>query len=167
MVKKLTQLYENYASSNKLFKMFSTLYYAPMVKKEICLGAVNRHSNVLFIGGGPLPMSALLLKRFTGAQVSIVDCNLNAITKAKNVIQESGVYIQVIHAYGQDVEVKDYDTIIVAKQVVSQDVVFKHLINKANPKTKIILRHRLQTHSLREWLSQATYQDIDVYASSN
>ncbi len=160
MVKKLTQIYETYASKNKLFKVFATLYYTPMIKKEIRLAKVDHMSKVLFIGGGPLPMSALLLKRFTDAQITIVDCNSAVIKKAENVIKKSGVIIQVIHAYGQEVEIKDYDTIIVAKQVVSQDCVLRHLINKANPKTKIILRHRLQTHPLCTDLSHVSYQGM-------
>lgn len=142
MIKTFTTFYEKKAVHNRLLIFFANCYYKHMVKKEVNLLTIQAHHRVVFIGGGALPMSAILLKQKTGADITVVDCDLDAMEKGSAFVKKQGLALNFIHAHGEDLNPGVYDVIIVAKQVNAQHCVLYNIINQAKPQTKILMRYK-------------------------
>ena len=140
MIKTITKLYENLALRSRILQTFAKRYYNSMISNEIRLGAIHKHDRVLFIGGGPLPMSALMISERTQAHVEVVDCDFSAIQKAKWFVAKTPYKISFHHAKAETFDTKDYTVIIVAKQVIPQHCVLDNIFEKVDRGTRIICR---------------------------
>ena len=142
MIKKFTKLFEKWAVYSSFLQRIARIYYRPMVKREIELAAISENDKVLFIGGGRLPMSSILLAEQSKARIGIVDCDKGAIEGAKHFVGKMEYRFDFYHAKGEDIRVQDYDVIVVAKQVMSKQCVLNNLLDQVKPGTRVVCRVR-------------------------
>lgn len=144
MIKLFTKTYETFAVKNRFLQKLCELYYKPMVKKEIASAKIQEADKVLFIGGGPLPMSALLTAHYTSASITIVDCDQNALNNSKQFLSKYNYPIELINAKGEYLSTEDYSVIIIAKQVIPKECVLKNILKQSRPSTRILYRSNHQ-----------------------
>jgi len=106
----------------------------------------DNHS-ILFCGGGPLPISAILLAHIYHQSVTVIDTDLEAVKQARALIDSMKLneYISVIHAdIHSYTSLSTYSLIYVAalvgKNDAEKEAVFSHLKNSVSPNTHILTR---------------------------
>ncbi len=117
-------------------------YYRGIVKNEICLGKICSRDNVLCIGGGPLPCTALEIAEKTGAIVEVIDNDPNAIELASQIIRRLNLEdrVKVTYGDGQTFDVSCFSVVHVALQARPQDKILWNVMKKASEGTRILMR---------------------------
>lgn len=138
----LTRKIEYLAVKNSLIYQLCSLYYQPMVKKEVELAQIKPHDQVLCIGGGPCPFTGIIIHQLTRAPVTIVDNDLASVRKAKRLIHQLalGPGVQVYYEDGKNLDVKPYSVIHFAAQVAPFDEVFNNVKEACLDSTRILVR---------------------------
>lgn len=126
-----------------------------LVRSELALLSVIHPQRILFIGNGPLPLSAILLHLQTGLPVDCVTRDSEAEVLARRVLEKSGFEssVRVLGSIDTDYEVRDYDLVIVGLFVRPKRAVLKKLRKRCRPGCEILCR---STHGLRRLLYAAT-----------
>ena len=121
-----TRIIEGMARKNCIIYKTILLYYKRLVKDEVELADIKSSDKVLCIGGGQCPFSGILLHEYTGAKVTIVDCDDYCVQVSRELIQILGYErdIDILHMDGKEVPLQDYDVIHTAVQVKPMDQVF-------------------------------------------
>jgi len=142
LIKNLTYKIENRAANAGMFYRFASQYYRDVIEKEVVLAGINANDNVLCIGGGMCPFSAILIHQLTGARVTVIDNNSTCIPKAKQIIKRLGLskYVGVVCGDGRDFDYQEYSVIHLALQVSPMDKVFALVKEKAAPGTRLLMR---------------------------
>lgn len=104
-------------------------------------------NNLLFIGGGPLPMTAIFLARNYGAHVTVLEKDRNAVTLSKEIISvldlSSLVAIVEIDALSF-YQYQTFDAIFLAALVGEGDeekeVIISHVYKQMKEKSLLLLR---------------------------
>lgn len=145
----ITKKIENILGGTKLGQMLMLKYYSPMVANEITLANVVKTDNILCIGGGCLPCTAILLHKKTGANVTAIDIDENAIKVSLKRLNKLGLdgKINILNTNGVEIDVKDYDLVHIALQVSPKDTVFEQVKNTAKNGCKILIRTPKKTIS--------------------
>ena len=119
-------------------------YYRDVVEREVVLAGITAADNVLCIGGGICPFSAILLHRRAGARVTVVDNNCACIPKARATIEKLGLseYLTVIHQDGTspDIPFEEFSVIHLALQVSPMEQVFARAVEQAKVGTRLLIR---------------------------
>jgi len=141
-IKRLTYKIENRAAKAGLFYRLASQYYKDVIEKEVVLAGITANDNVLCIGGGMCPFSAILIHQLTGAKVTVIDNNSMCIPKARHIIKCLGLskYVNVICSDGRDFDYREYSVIHLALQVSPMDKVFAQVKEKAAPGTRLLMR---------------------------
>ncbi|GAB6086417.1 nicotianamine synthase family protein [Alkaliphilus crotonatoxidans] len=136
-----TKLEKICASSMLLVKLMS-IYYKKIVKREVALGEISSRDQVLCIGGGPLPCTALEIACQTGAHVQVVDIDPQAVNIARRVIRSLNMskQVKVSLASGQIVDASHYSVVHVALQAHPHEEILKNIWKKAPCGTRILMR---------------------------
>ena len=75
-----------------------------LVKREARLAGINEQDRVLCIGGGICPYTAILLHKYTKAQITVVDNNRVCVEKARKFIDRVGMdKINIIYGDGENI----------------------------------------------------------------
>ncbi|ADU31043.1 nicotianamine synthase family protein [Evansella cellulosilytica] len=124
-----------------LAKLLS-LYYKPIVKREIRLGKIEQHDRVLFIGGGALPFTAIEIYKQTGASVHVIDCDINAVWLAKKTLKLLHIEknVTVSHADGVNTTLKNFTVVHIAQQAFPKEKILRHLTNHGRSNLRILVR---------------------------
>lgn len=142
IIPRVTRFLECLATKSYLVYRTISLYYKKVVKDEIDLADIDSTDKVLFIGGGQCPFSGILLHEYTGANVTIIDCDDYCVQASRKLIKNLGdeKYIEILHMDGKDVFLDDYDIVHMAAQVSPIEQVFSHLKRGCNAEAKILVR---------------------------
>lgn len=153
LIPKTTSILEGLATKSSLVYKTISLYYRKLVKDEIDLAKIKSSDKVLCIGGGQCPFSGILLHEYTGADITIVDCDDRCVQVSRELIQSLGYerHINILHMDGTDALLEDYDVVHTAVQVCPIDQVFSHLKKRCNFGAKILVR--LPKKSLKNFYS--------------
>lgn len=119
-----------------------SMYYKNLVKDEVALANIQSTDRVLCIGGGPCPISGILLHEYTKAHVTIVDNDEYCVHKSRELIGNLGYedMIDVLYGDGSDIPTKDYTVIHVAAQVSPMEQTFCHLKRGCSLGAKVLIR---------------------------
>jgi len=139
---KITQKFEAIAAKTKLGYWLATRYYKDIVRKEIKLANITRRDNILCIGGGMCPSTAILLHQATGAQVTVIDNCKHCVPKAREVIKKLGLskHIRVVYKDGETMDIGGYTVVHFALQVSPLQQVFTQVEKRATPGTRLLMR---------------------------
>lgn len=135
----ITKKIEKNAINNKLIRNLLFSYYVPIVKKEILLSPIKCTDKLLFIGGGYIPCTAILFLKYTKANITVIDNDINALDNSKKLINKLNLNnINIVHCDGLDMDFSDFSVIHIAMQVEPLTEIFNKIYNISN--SKIILR---------------------------
>lgn len=120
------------------------LYYKKTINREIKLGKIAKDDKVLFIGGGPLPWSALQTAKKTGATVKIIDNCPLAIEYSQQVIDDfdANELVNVDYGDGTTIDPKKFTVICIAKQACPQQEILENIWCNCQKGARIIVRQR-------------------------
>lgn len=138
----ITKKVEMKACKNKILFRIVKHYYTPIVIREIECANVCKNDCVLYIGGGPCPVSALLTHEFTGAKITVLDNDKTCVCCSKKLINKKGLSdkIDVIYSDAETFDPSGYDVIHVASQIVPKDKVFESVWKSADDGCVILTR---------------------------
>jgi nicotianamine synthase len=107
----------------------------------------HHHKNTLFIGGGPLPLTAIILAVEYNANVTILDIDKNAVELSNSLIEKLGLRnkVEVISSSAQ--EFLDYDKFevifiasLVGNSIKEKKNIFSWIREKSKQGTHILAR---------------------------
>ncbi|MFI3114749.1 MAG: nicotianamine synthase family protein [Clostridia bacterium] len=138
----ITQNIESLASKLQAMRSIMLSYYMPIVKKEVELAKIKPSHNVLCVGGGYLPCTAMLISEISGATVTVIDNDLQAVESSTKLIKKLNLDKKVIvkHVDGVNIESMDFDVIHIAMQISPKEKVFKEIYSKAHDGAEILVR---------------------------
>lgn len=127
------------------FKRFASRYQKTVsteYKRESEIFNLKNAKNILHIGCGAYPISALILNEVNGGNIVGIDSNLKFVKLAKDVINKKNLSdrITIKHANGMSCPLDNFDTIIISGCSVPKLKVIYHILKTAKPNTKIIVR---------------------------
>lgn len=136
-----------------LYKKFLTL-----IRNEINLAKISKDDKVLFIGSGPLPMTAILLNRFAGCSVDCCEKRKRSVSLSKKVVLEFGLSkkIKIFHRKGQELDDGSYAVIIIACLAKPKDKILKRVWSIVSLNTRIICR-------ISDGIKQIFYEPNESY----
>lgn len=109
--------------------------------------AEHDHHNVLFIGSGPLPMTAIVLATVHGISCTLVDNDLEAVEVSRKLIQTLGLehMITVVCSDGDTFDrMSDFNMIYIAalagQDDASKEKIFAHVQKTASAHCHILAR---------------------------
>jgi len=116
--------------------------YDDLVKDEIRLANITSNDNVLVIGCGSIPSTAVILARETGTQITAIDIDSQATKKAVRYIKNHNLQdnITVKTIFGTDYPIKDFNVIFILYGVKHQSNLFQYLYDGINYNTRVIYR---------------------------
>lgn len=145
----ISQKLERIAVRTSLFSaVYYHLFYKSMLKRELKLSGLKPGANVLHIGSGPSPYTALFLGR-KGFRVEALDCNNCAVKEARRVVEKNGMEdnIKVVCGDGCTFKQKKYDAVWVSLNVYPKRKVLGQALESLKDEGVLIYRN------LPRWLS--------------
>ncbi len=163
-------LEKNMARNLNLQKIIFT-YYRPIVKKEVELAQVRLGQKVLCVGGGYFPATAILFHQLSGAKVTVIDNDIEAVESAHKLVVKLGLehFVTVIHSDGIHSSSGDFDVIHIAMQVSPKEEVFHQLRTTLRDHAKLLIRTPKQhlergyqpfQEMTETWVTQVRYSNI-------
>lgn len=147
-VTSFTQKFEDRALGSPVVYNLLEKYYKSTVENEQILGSITQADHMLCIGGGICPLSAILFSQNTGAKVTVIDNNLDCVTKAKQAVAHLGLsdQIRVLHQDGAEshMDFAQFSVVHLALQVSPLDKVFTFIDSKIAPGTRVLVRRPKQ-----------------------
>ncbi len=127
----ITKKIEKSTTYNILFRSITLSYYKKIVKREIRLGFISKEDNVLCIGGGYFPATAILIAKIVGCNVTVVDNDIETIKVAKVAINKCKINdkVNVEFIDGIEVNASKYDVVTIANQISPKNVVYNQIKN--------------------------------------
>lgn len=113
-----------------------------LLERELALLSDTPPTRILFIGSGPMPISAFHLHLMTGRPVDCLDANPDAVTTAQQVIDKLGfkASFQVLSGAGEDFDVSRYDLILIALLAKPKHRILRNLRKHAAPGCRVLCR---------------------------
>ena len=146
------------------FDIISSNYlkmYQELVDKEINMGGISQNDQVIIIGCGSLPITAILVAMKTKAHVTAIDKDNNAVKKAVNYIKNHHLEerIKIEHAVGESYPLNRFDVVYLSYGMKNKENIFKIIIKNTKKDSRIIFRtvisnqleHNKHTTELSKW----------------
>ncbi len=132
-----------------------------LLRRELALVQGAQPRRILFIGSGPVPISAIHMHLQTGVPVDCIDRDVNTVALSRQLLGKAGFSesIRVFCDKGEDHDVSQYDLILVALLAKPKRNILKNLRKRAKPTTHILCRTSM---GLRRLVYEPTV-DRDVY----
>ena len=127
--------------SPKLFNLYSWPY-KKIVRNEIKLAQIDASDQVLNVGCGAMPFTAVHLARLTGAKVWALDKDPEVIARARNCLARLGLekQVKVFEADGKEPFDKDFTAALVALQAEPKEKILKNLLARAETGASFVFR---------------------------
>ena len=118
--------------------------------KELKMFNISDSQNILHIGCGAYPVTAITLSHYNGGKIVGIDLNSRSVKKARKLIEDKKLDDRIIIESGDGASypVEDFDTIIVSSCSIPKINILKNLFNKAKSNSKIIVRELYGASSL-------------------
>lgn len=146
LVGKIVNIFWRYVDNSsckmeKLAKLYE-ISIGKEYKKESEIFGISKDNNILHIGCGAYPITAIILEKFNDVKVVAIDKNQKAVKLASRIINEKNLQekITVKHGNGINYPVEDFDTIIVSSCSMPKVEILEHIFETAKPQSKIIVR---------------------------
>ncbi len=131
------------ANSQQEFKTY-LLYkrFVGLIQNEIKLADITSQDKILFIGSGPIPITAILLHKLSGCEVDCCEKIEESAVLSKKVIEKLGYgnYINVINKEGAKVNYSDYTVVLIALLAKPKDLLLKETWDSVKKGVRIICR---------------------------
>lgn len=146
---RLAKLYEK-----KIFKVY---------KREGEEFGIKNVKNILHVGCGTYPISALTLAELNGGNIVGIDSNPKVIKPAIEIIKKKNLEdrIKIKYGNGTNYPLDNFDMIVVSGCAVPKIKVVKHVFKTAKPGTKIIVRELYSSKKVFDEMIN-TYKNIKI-----
>lgn len=113
-------------------------------KDEIARFDLNNSKNILHIGCGSYPISAITFSRIKNSNIVAIDNNKEAVKKARKIIFEKKLDNNIVikEGDGSSFSIKEFDTIIVSGCSIPKSKILKNIFKNSKKDTKIIVREQ-------------------------
>ncbi|MDH5545279.1 MAG: hypothetical protein OEZ43_06780 [Gammaproteobacteria bacterium] len=113
-----------------------------LISREVYLLRDRKPERVLFIGSGPMPVTALCMHHHLGVRIDCLEHNLNAVEESRVVIEKLGMSdaIHVIHGQGQEVNASLYDVIVVALLAKPKRKILESIAKTCSKDIRVVCR---------------------------
>ncbi len=117
------------------------LFYKKMLQSEIKASGIKPGMNVMHVGCGPLPMTAMGLAGF-GARVTAVDQDSGTLGMAQKALEKSGARDRVSLAAGcgTTLDFTGYDAVWLSLHVRPMGLILKRAMEHISPGSRIVFR---------------------------
>lgn len=134
--------------------------YRGMVEREGKMAGLQSNDRVIVVGGGSLPLTALIFNRVFDAQITCIDIDIQALDFANSFVQNIGMQEKISNIYGDghNFPMKDFDLILVTCSMPKSKELFSHIFTETDS-AKVIYRDPLGLYKL--WYRAATPEDIE------
>jgi threonine dehydrogenase-like Zn-dependent dehydrogenase len=138
----ITSFFEKLALDIPLILGILSIYYKRRVCKEIEAACIRYGDRVLCIGGGPCPLTAIYIHKLTGAHITVVDNNSDAVRIGSRFIRKMNLNsaITFVQSEGESIDLNGFSMVHVALQVTPREKVIKHIQHYAGPNVQILVR---------------------------
>jgi 16S rRNA A1518/A1519 N6-dimethyltransferase RsmA/KsgA/DIM1 with predicted DNA glycosylase/AP lyase activity len=142
LITSFTQKIEWLANQSRLFYLGTALYYKSIIKREVELARIGSKDNILCIGGGPCPYTAIMLHQLTSAPVTVIDNNKKCVEQSANLIKRLNLEksIRIIYSDGVAINCAGFTVIHLALQISPKGKVLNRLLERAEKGAKILVR---------------------------
>ena len=130
-------------------------------KKENEMFDISGAKNILHIGCGAYPITAVILAKVTDAKIVAIDRDSVAVNLARKIINKNDLHNKITIKKGSGIEypMGEFDTIIVSSCSVPKIEILEHVFKTAKPKSKIIVREmEKRTKSIVDFIN--SYDNI-------
>lgn len=126
--------------------------------RESKLFDISKSRNILHIGCGSYPISAITLSKNNGCKIVGIDRNLRAVKQAVEIVKKMNLQnkIEIRHGDGSNYPIGEFDTIIISSCSVPKKNILENVFENARRNSKIIVREIYGANRL-------VYDLIDVY----
>ena len=116
--------------------------FVKLIKNEINLAKISEKDSFLFIGSGPLPITAILLNMFTKCSVDCYDKNKISVKLSERVIEKLNLSnkIKIYNKKGENLSENKYSVIVIALLAKPKDKILHKVWNESIKGTRIICR---------------------------
>jgi len=115
-------------------------------ERETMLFKTSKANNILHIGCGAFPITAMTLAKMDCRKIVAIDRNPRAVKMASRLITKKNLYdfIKIENGDGRKYPLEKFDTIIISSNSTPKIEVLKHVFNNAGDNCKIIIRELCQ-----------------------
>jgi 2-polyprenyl-3-methyl-5-hydroxy-6-metoxy-1,4-benzoquinol methylase len=127
-----------------------TGYYQHMIRDESSMAGILPSTSVLHIGCGAIPNTAVTLAHLTGATVTAVDNDPDAVKKAICYVKQAQMQklVHIKKGDGVTYPAQNFGVILLSLGVEPIENVLRHIASSSDPNAKIIYRRtRYGKHS--------------------
>ena len=116
--------------------------YEKLVNNEENLAKLYKDDKLVFIGGGPLPLTVILFNKFFGVKGTSIEVVPEIAELSRKVLKKLGLSSQIEVVVGDETALShmDYDGVMVAAFAEPKMRVFEHVHELVRPETKILYR---------------------------
>jgi precorrin-6B methylase 2 len=127
------------------FDIISSNYlkmYHELVDKEINMVGISQNDQVIIIGCGSLPITAILVASKTNAQVIAIDKDNSAVKEANKYIRNHHLEdrVKIEHADGEFYPLKKFDVIYLSYGMKNKEKIFNIITKNTKKNSRIIFR---------------------------
>jgi len=134
--------------------------------QEFKMFDIHNAKNILHIGCGSYPITAMTLYNLNGGNITGLDKSEKAVKRARKIINHRKYHdrIRIENGNGKNFSLDKFDTIIVSGCAIPKIKILKNLFEKANSKTRIIVRESI---NLSNVVSQYIYDSKHLVEIKN
>lgn len=113
-----------------------------LIEREVSLLEGYVPKRVLFIGSGPMPITAFCLQHRLEVNIDCLERSPDAIEHSNMVLKKLGFanHIRVLHGFGEQIDASAYDVILVALLAKPKKIILENLARTAPKDVRIICR---------------------------
>ncbi len=117
------------------------LFYKKMLQSEIMASGIKPGMNVMHVGCGPLPMTAMGLAGF-GVRVTAVDQDAGTLGWAGRALEKSGTrdMVSLAAGCGTTLDFTGYDAVWLSLHVRPMGLILKRAMDHVSPGSRIVFR---------------------------
>lgn len=123
-------------------RAYHQLFYAPMLRKELQLTHLSKGAEIIHIGCGPLPLTALYLAR-EGFSVVAIDNDPKALERAREVVRQNYLEdkIEVVAGDGVKIDYSPYEAVWISLHAWPQAKIIERALETMKEGGTIICRN--------------------------
>jgi Nicotianamine synthase protein len=112
-----------------------------LIDQELALLPANPE-DILFIGSGPLPLTAVLMHQQTGAYVTCIDCDPLAVAHSSRLLSKLRLddAITVSSGRGEEVRIGRHDLVVIALLAQPKAAILANVANALRPDGHVLCR---------------------------
>lgn len=113
-----------------------------LIEREVSLLDGYVPKRVLFIGSGPMPITALCLQHRLDVNIDCLERSPEAIEHSNVVLNKLGFtnHIRVLQGFGEQIDASEYDVILIALLAKPKRTILENLLHTAPAHVRIICR---------------------------